>query len=137
MRVDFKKIVLAFVAVGFMGCDSGYVKETRDAENAIILLGQMKKGGVSVRSPKSYKAEKPNTQPPLIVLATDSSSVILVETNRKNEINDIKVDKCELSKDWKTSGDFEAVGAINIKCDAKTIDKIELETQAGKFTYKF
>lgn len=36
------KVALAFIGVGFTGYNNSYIKETRDAQSAIELLGQMK-----------------------------------------------------------------------------------------------
>ena len=59
-------------------------------------------------------------------------SSIAFEARRFNEIKSFTINggKCE-------SGKIESGAKAQIKCDAKSVSKIEIETNAGKFTYKF
>ena len=126
--------VLAFVAVGFVACDSGYVEETRKPNDYIADWNMaVERYGVKAIIPKSYKSEKPNTQPPFVILMEQGEqSGIAFEARRFNEIKSFTINggKCE-------SGKIESGAMAQIKCDAKSVSKIEIETNAGKFTYKF
>ncbi len=125
--------VLAFVAAGFVACDSGYVEETRKPNDYIADWNMAERYGVKAIIPKSYKSEKPNTQPPFVILMEQGEqSGIAFEARRFNEIKSFTINggKCE-------SGKIESGAKAQIKCDAKSVSKIEIETNAGKFTYKF
>lgn len=126
--------VLAFVAVGFLACDSGYVEETRKPNDYIADWNMaVERYGVKAIIPKSYKSEKPNTQPPFVILMEQGKqSGIAFEARRFDEIKSFTINggKCE-------SGKIESGAMAQIKCDAKSVSKIEIETNAGKFTYKF
>ena len=126
--------VLAFVAVGFVACDSGYVEETRKPNDYIADWNMaVERYGVKAIIPKSYKSEKPNTQPPFVILMEQGKqSGIAFEARRFNEIKSFTINggKCE-------SGKIESGAMAQIKCDAKSVSTIEIETNAGKFTYKF
>ena len=126
--------VLAFVAVGFVACDSGYVEETRKPNDYIADWNMaVERYGVKAIIPKSYKSEKPNTQPPFVILMEQGEqSGIAFEARRFNEIKSFTINggKCE-------SGKIESGAMAQIKCDAKSVSTIEIETNAGKFTYKF
>ena len=148
-KSKFVGVALAtFVAASLMACggddDSGYVSEIRKAqdyayETALSMPWDMldkavKSGNMSLYIPKSYKSEKPNTQPPFMMMTSAGGVAgVFFETKRSNEIQSVKVNggKCEieLDKSFGLSGD--------IKCDAKSVSTIEIETNAGKFTYKF
>lgn len=123
------------MAVGFVACDSGYVEETRKPNDYIADWNMAERYGVKAIIPKSYKSEKPNTQPPFVILMEQGeNSGIAFEAGRFNEIKSFTINggKCE-------SGKIESgVSAkAQIKCDAKSVSKIEIDTIAGKFTYKF
>ncbi len=126
--------VLAFVAAGFVACDSGYVEETRKPNDYIADWNMaVERYGVKAIIPKSYKSEKPNTQPPFVILMEQGEqSGIAFEARRFNEIKSFTINggKCE-------SGKIESGAMAQIKCDAKSVSTIEIETNAGKFTYKF
>ncbi len=125
--------VLAFVAAGFVACDSGYVEETRKPNDYIADWNMAERYGVKAIIPKSYKSEKPNTQPPFVILMEQGEqSGIAFEARRFNEIKSFTINggKCE-------SGKIESGAKAQIKCDAKSVSTIEIETNAGKFTYKF
>ena len=126
--------VLAFVAAGFVACDSGYVEETRKPNDYIADWNMaVERYGVKAIIPKSYKSEKPNTQPPFVILMEQGEqSGIAFEARRFNEIKSFTINggKCE-------SGKIESGAKAQIKCDAKSVSKIEIDTIAGKFTYKF
>ena len=126
--------VLAFVVVGFVACDSGYVEETRKPNDYIADWNMaVERYGVKAIIPKSYKSEKPNTQPPFVILMEQGKqSGIAFEARRFNEIKSFTINggKCE-------SGKIESGAMAQIKCDAKSVSTIEIETNAGKFTYKF
>ena len=125
--------VLAFVAVGFVACDSGYVEETRKPNDYIADWNMAERYGVKAIIPKSYKSEKPNTQPPFVILMEQGEqSGIAFEARRFDEIKSFTINggKCE-------SGKIESGAMAQIKCDAKSVSTIEIETNAGKFTYKF
>lgn len=126
--------VLAFVVVGFVACDSGYVEETRKPNDYIADWNMaVERYGVKAIIPKSYKSEKPNTQPPFVILMEQGEqSGIAFEARRFNEIKSFTINggKCE-------SGKIESGAMAQIKCDAKSVSTIEIETNAGKFTYKF
>ena len=126
--------VLAFVAAGFVACDSGYVEETRKPNDYIADWNMAEQRyGVKAIIPKSYKSEKPNTQPPFVILMEQGEqSGIAFEARRFNEIKSFTINggKCE-------SGKIESGAKAQIKCDAKSVSTIEIETNAGKFTYKF
>lgn len=126
--------VLAFVVVGFLACDSGYVEETRKPNDYIADWNMaVERYGVKAIIPKSYKSEKPNTQPPFVILMEQGKqSGIAFEARRFDEIKSFTINggKCE-------SGKIESGAMAQIKCDAKSVSKIEIETNAGKFTYKF
>lgn len=126
--------VLAFVAAGFVACDSGYVEETRKPNDYITDWNMaVERYGVKAIIPKSYKSEKPNTQPPFVILMEQGKqSGIAFEARRFDEIKSFTINggKCE-------SGKIESGAMAQIKCDAKSVSTIEIETNAGKFTYKF
>ena len=126
--------VLAFVAAGFVACDSGYVEETRKPNDYIADWNMaVERYGVKAIIPKSYKSEKPNTQPPFVILMEQGKqSGIAFEARRFNEIKSFTINggKCE-------SGKIESGAMAQIKCDANSVSKIEIDTIAGKFTYKF
>ena len=125
--------VLAFVAAGFVACDSGYVEETRKPNDYIADWNMAERYGVKAIIPKSYKSEKPNTQPPFVILMEQGEqSGIAFEARRFDEIKSFTINggKCE-------SGKIESGAKAQIKCDAKSVSTIEIETNAGKFTYKF
>ena len=152
-KSKFVGVALAtFVAASLTACsgddDSGYVSETRKAqdyayETALgmpwdMLERAVKSGNMSLYIPKSYKSEKENTQPPFMMMTSTSSPIgvtagVFFETKRSNEIQSVKVNggkcKIELERSFGLSGDIE--------CDAKSVSKIEIETTAGKFAYKF
>ena len=130
--------VLAFVAVGFVACDSGYVEETRKPQEYLDKWNEVADQAGEVTIPKSYKSEKENTQPPFIVLiGQGNKGGVVFENKRVDEIQSFKVNggKCEASKIRKDTSGRPAFALL--KCDAKSVSKIELDTSAGKFTYKF
>ena len=147
-KSKFVGVALAtFVAASLTACggddDSGYMSETRKAqdyayETALSMPWDMldkavKSGNMSLYIPKSYKSEKPNTQPPFVILMEQGEqSGIAFEARRFNEIKSFTINggKCE-------SGKIESGAMAQIKCDAKSVSTIEIETNAGKFTYKF
>lgn len=126
--------VLAFVAVGFVACDSGYVEETRKPNDYIADWNMaVERYGVKAIIPKSYKSEKENTQPPFVILMKQGEqSGIAFEAGRFDEIKSFTINggKCEVGK-------IENKAMAGIKCDAKSVSKIEIDTNFGKFTYKF
>ena len=148
-KSKFVGVALAtLVAASLTACggddDSGYVSETRKAqdyayETALgmpwdMLERAIKSGNMSLYIPKSYKSEKENTQPPFMMMTSVGGVAgVFFETKRSNEIQSVKVNggkcKIELERSFGLGGDIE--------CDAKSVSKIEIETTAGKFAYKF
>lgn len=121
------------MAASLTACDSGYVEETRKPNDYIADWNMAERYGVKAIIPKSYKSEKPNTQPPFVILMEQGEqSGIAFEARRFNEIKSFTINggKCE-------SGKIESGAKAQIKCDAKSVSKIEIDTIAGKFTYKF
>lgn len=134
-KSKFLGIALAtFVAASLTACDSGYVEETRKPNDYIADWNMAEQRyGVKAIIPKSYKSEKPNTQPPFVILMEQGKqSGIAFEARRFDEIKSFTINggKCE-------SGKIESGAKAQIKCDANSVSKIEIDTIAGKFTYKF
>lgn len=140
-----KKLVvtgaLAFMVLNFVACDSGYVEETRKPNDYIAEWNRVEKGikagEITLYTPKSYKSEKANTQPPYMILMSvkGEGSGAVFEPKRSDEVQSIKVNggKCEIGESQKR----EIGLAILLKCPLESVSKIEIETNAGKFTYKF
>ena len=141
-KLSLSRISAALVVCGamlFIACDSGYVEETRKPQDYIADWSRAVEQGFKAIIPKSYKGGKGNTQPPFIILISlEKQGAILVENKRFDEIQSFKVNdgKCEVGRTRNGSSDEEP-SAAEIKCDAKSVSKIELDTSAGKFTYKF
>ena len=121
------------MAASLTACDSGYVEETRKPNDYIADWNMAERYGVKAIIPKSYKSEKENTQPPFVILMEQGEqSGIAFEARRFDEIKSFTINggKCE-------SGKIESGAKAQIKCDANSVSKIEIDTITGKFTYKF
>lgn len=137
--------VLAFMAAGFVACsgddDNGYVSETRKPQDYITIWDELKGAeakGAKFIIPKSYKSEKP---PFIMLMGGGDEHYIVVENIVKNkrfdEIQSFKINdgKCEIEKIRRSGSTDPSV--VKIKCDVKSVSKIEIDTIAGKVTYKF